>query len=138
MSSPGGRGCGCGQSGGSGSGCGCAPRAGVVRDGAFTRPTFFDGQLLCADDLQALAAYTRAKQRLHNRYLAGAGVVCGLEVVCSKAQRGSVIVQAGYALDCCGNDIVVPCDQTVDINELVAGSPARRRLRRPVPAAPGP
>jgi hypothetical protein len=56
---------------------------------------------------------------LHNRYLTGSGVVCGLDVVCSCADDKTVIVRAGYALDCCGNDIVVPCDQSVDINELV-------------------
>jgi hypothetical protein len=113
-------GCGCGQSQSSGRGCGCGPAAaGLIYDGGFTRPSFFDGQLLCADDLQALTAYVRGKDRLHNRYLTGSGVVCGLDVVCSCADRGTVIVRAGYALDCCGNDIVVPCDQTVDIDELV-------------------
>jgi hypothetical protein len=114
-------GCGCGQSRSSGSGCGCGrtSAAGLSYDGGFTRPSFFDGQLLCADDLQALTAYVRGKDRLHNRYLTGSGVVCGLDVVCSCADRRTVIVRAGYALDCCGNDIVVPCDQTIDINELV-------------------
>ena len=118
-------GCGCGQRGGDGTGCGCgqAQGTGVVRDGAFTRPAFFDGQLLTADDLQALAAYTRAKDRLHNRYLVGSGVVCGLEVVCARADPASVLVRAGYALDCCGNDVVVPCDQLVDINQLVSELP---------------
>jgi hypothetical protein len=126
-------GCGCGQGGGHGCGCGRAAAAGVVRDGAFTRPSFFDGQLLCADDLQALAAYMRGKHRLHNRYLVGEGVVCGLEVVCSRAGEGSVLVRAGYALDCCGNDIVVACDQTVDINQLVAALPHDAKCADPCP-----
>jgi hypothetical protein len=112
-------GCGCGQ-GGQQLGCGCG-RAAVARDGAFARPVFFDGQLLTSDDLQALVAYTRGKDRLHNRYLVGSGVVCGLEVVCSRAAPGSVVVRSGYALDCCGNDIVVACDQQVDLMELMAG-----------------
>jgi hypothetical protein len=93
----------------------------VALDGTFTRPVFFDGQLLTSDDLQALVAYTRGKDRLHNRYLVGSGVVCGLQVVCSRAAQGSVVVRSGYALDCCGNDIVVPCDQQVDLMSLVAG-----------------
>jgi hypothetical protein len=92
----------------------------VALDGTFTRPVFFDGQLLTSDDLQALVAYTRGKHRLHNRYLVGSGVVCGLEVVCSRAAQGSVVVRSGYALDCCGNDIVVACDQQVDLMGLVA------------------
>lgn len=114
-------GCGCGQ-GGQQPGCGCgrASATGVARDGAFTRPVFFDGQLLTSDDLQALVTYSRGKHRLHNRYVVGSGVVCGLEVVCSRTAPGSVVVRSGYALDCCGNDIVVACDQQVDLMELVA------------------
>jgi hypothetical protein len=116
-----GTGCGCGQSQTAGTGCGSgrAASAGVVYDGGFTRPSFFDGQLLTADDLQALNAYVRGKDRLHNRYLTGSGVVCGLDVVCSCADPARVVVHAGYALDCCGNDIVVACDQSIDISELV-------------------
>jgi hypothetical protein len=135
MTGVGSGGCGCGQRGGSGSGCGCgkASATGVVHDGAFTRPTFFEGQLLTADDLQALADYGRAKDRLHNRYLVGSGVVCGLEVVCSGAHPGSVLVRAGYALDCCGNDIVIPCDQRVDINELVRSLPHDAGCADPCP-----
>jgi hypothetical protein len=116
------RGCGCGQSGGGGTGCGCgrASALGTPRDGTFTRPVFFDGQLLTSDDLEALVGYAHGKNRLHNRYLVGSGVVCGLEVGCSRAHPGGVVVRPGYALDCCGNDIVVACEQPVDLNELVA------------------
>jgi hypothetical protein len=128
-------GCGCGQRGDAGSGCGCgrAAATGVVYDGAFTRPRFFEGQLLTSDDLQALGDYGRGKDRLHNRYLVGSGVVCGLEVVCSCAHPGSVVVGAGYALDCCGNDIVVACDQLVDVNELVRALPADAACADPCP-----
>src|SRR5690242_1272175 len=47
------------------------------------RPRFFAGQLLTEDDLNRLDDYVVAKNRLHNRYLVGWGVACGLEVVCS-------------------------------------------------------
>ena len=59
----GGGGCGCGQRRGPGMGCSCAraSAAGVVHDGAFTRPSFFEGQLLTADDLQAMTAYVRSQ-----------------------------------------------------------------------------
>ena len=128
-------GCGCEPRGGPGTGCSCGrvSAADVVHDGAFTRPSFFEGQLLTADDLQALTGYGRGKDRLHNRYLIGSGVVCGLEVVCSCADRGSVLVRAGYALDCCGNDIVVACDQQVDINELVRSLPHDAGCADPCP-----
>jgi hypothetical protein len=83
------------------------------------RPQFFAGQLLTEDDLQSLDDYVVAKNRLHTRYLFGSGVVCGLAVTCEPCGGGKVIVNPGYALDCCGNDIVVPCPQTLDINVMV-------------------
>jgi hypothetical protein len=85
----------------------------------YSRPRFFAGQLLTEDDLQQLTNYVMAKNRLHARYLAGSGVVCGLEVVCHPCGGGTVIVNPGYALDCCGNDIVLACPQTLDINRMV-------------------
>jgi hypothetical protein len=75
----------------------------------------------------------KAKDRLHNRYLVGSGVVCGLGVACSVADPGSVLVCAGYALDCCGNDIVVPCDQTVDVVQLLADLPRNAGCGDPCP-----
>jgi len=119
-------GCGCASTVATRSGCGCggAPAGiGVAQDGVFTRPTFFAGQLLTEEDLEALASYVSGKNRLHNRYLFGAGVVCGLDVGCLGSGSGSVLVRAGYALDCCGNDIVVPCDQQVDVNKLISDLP---------------
>jgi hypothetical protein len=127
-------GCGCGGGcGGQGHGCGSAAGVATVRDGAFARPSFFAGQLLTEDDLGALTDYVKAKDRLHNRYLVGSGVVCGLDVACSQADPGSVLVCAGYALDCCGNDIVVPCDQTVDVVQLLADLPRNAGCGDPCP-----
>jgi len=88
-------------------------------DQAFSRPRFFAGQLLTEDDLGALADYVTQKNRLHNRALFGEGVVCGLDVVCSPCGGGKVTVQPGYALDCCGNDIVISCPKEIDINQLI-------------------
>jgi hypothetical protein len=92
----------------------------------FVRPRFFAGQLLTEDDLQQLGDYVVAKNRLHNRFLFGEGVVCGLEVICHPCGDGQVIVQPGYALDCCGNDLTLACPQTLDINAMVAE--LRRKL----------
>jgi hypothetical protein len=82
------------------------------------RPRFFDGQLLSADDLTRLERYIIGKNRLHNRYLHGWGVVCGLEVVCDPC-KDQVIVRKGYALSPCGDDIVVCNDVTVPICDLI-------------------
>jgi hypothetical protein len=94
---------------------GCA----ICQTQFYVRPQFFAGQLLTEDDLQSLDDYVVAKNRLHTRYLFGSGVVCGLAVTCEPCGGGKVIVNPGYALDCCGNDIVVPCPQTLDINVMV-------------------
>jgi hypothetical protein len=59
------------------------------------------------------------KNRLHNRFLFGSGVVCGLKVKPNPCDCGQVVVEPGYALDCCGNDIIVACPQPLDINKMV-------------------
>ena len=82
------------------------------------RPRFFAGQLLTDEDLNRLDNYIRAKNRLHNRYLHGWGTVCGLEVLCDRCP-GFVNVTAGYALDPCGNDIIVCKDEKIDICTLI-------------------
>jgi hypothetical protein len=105
--------CGC-ASGQGGASCGC----GCQRQGS-PRPRFFAGQLLTEDDLEALTAYVTAKSRLHTRYLAGSGVVCGLEVTCDPCGGGTVRVKPGYALDCCGRDILVACPTKLDINAMI-------------------
>ena len=90
-------GCGCG-----GSGTDCCEIECLVH------PRFFCGQLLADQDLTALVDWVKAKGTLA-RYRHGWGVVCGLEVHCGK--DGSVTVSPGYAMDCCGRDIVV-CEET--------------------------
>lgn len=114
-------GCGCG-------GCGCERCEGLV---ALCRPRFFDGQLITAADFSRLDRYIVQKNRLHNRYLHGVGVVCGLEVVCSPCDD-TVTVRPGYALGPCGEDVVVPCDARVDVAALVK----QQRRRRPSDCGP--
>jgi hypothetical protein len=90
----------------------CEPRS-------FIRPRFFAGQLLTDEDLALLGDYVVAKNRLHNRALWGPGVVCGLDVHCDPCGGGHVIVEPGYAINCCGDDIVVPCPESVDVLALI-------------------
>jgi hypothetical protein len=82
------------------------------------RPRFFAGQLLTEEDLNRLERYIVEKNKLHNRYLQGWGVVCGLEVSCHPCQ-GYVTVKSGYALSPCGDDIVVCQDEAVNVCELI-------------------
>ena len=90
------------------------------------RPRFFGGMLLTEDDLQAAVDYAMAKRRLTNRHVIGAGVVCGLDGDVPSVRHGKVSVSAGYAIECCGNDIVVGCPEEVDILALVRDLRKRR------------
>ncbi len=122
-------GCSCGGSCGGGHDCGCGgssqgPQAAgrspaVCTDQSFRQPRFFPNQLLTHDSLQGLVDYVVGKNRLHNRFLFGDGVVCGLTVTCHPCGDGKITVAPGYALDCCGNDILLPCAEDLDIKALV-------------------
>lgn len=114
--------CGCGGHGTAAGGCGCGGNCGggaVCTDASFRRPRFFAGQLLTEDDLQALTDYVVGKNRLHNRFLFGDGVVCGLTATCHPCGGGQITVSPGFALDCCGNDVLVPCKEELDVKALI-------------------
>jgi hypothetical protein len=69
------------------------------------RPRIETGQIPGANEMSADQRYFREVQRRHNRLLHGWGIVAGLEV---DIERDAVIVSAGMALDCAGNEIMVP------------------------------
>lgn len=94
------------------------------------RPRYFAGQLLTEAELNSEQAYALAKSRLHNRYLHGWGVVCGLQVVCHDCD-GWLTVKRGYAIDPCGNDIVLCEDHDLDVIKRIRECcEAERRRRR--------
>ncbi|MCK9564174.1 MAG: hypothetical protein M0R02_15790, partial [Bacteroidales bacterium] len=101
----------------------CCPDCGALE--CLCRPRFFAGQLLSEQDLNRLDQYIRNKNRLHNRNQHGWGVVNGLLVVCDPC--GDIKVTQGYAVDPCGDDIVVCEDTRVNICELI------RKCREPPP-----
>jgi hypothetical protein len=70
------------------------------------RPLYFQGLVLTARDFVDEQNYFRQKLRRHNRLLHGWGVVCGLRVTPAK-DGCAVIVSPGYALDPCGDEILV-------------------------------
>jgi len=82
------------------------------------RTRFFAGQLLTEADLNNDQSYWLAKSRLHNRYLHGWGVVCGLQIVCGDCP-GWVTVKTGYAIDPCGNDIIVCAEQPFNVIKAI-------------------
>lgn len=82
------------------------------------RTRFFSGQLLTEADLNNEQSYWLAKSRLHNRFLHGWGVVCGMQVVCSDCE-GWVTIKSGYAIDPCGNDIIVCSDYPYNVVKAI-------------------
>jgi hypothetical protein len=95
------------------------------------RPRYFAGQVLDAADLNAEQAYVRHKQRLHNLYAHGWGVVCGLEVICHPDCDGWVRLRQGYAISPCGDDVVVCRDEDVDVLARIRECCTEERRRRP-------
>ncbi len=81
----------------------------------FERPHFYTGRLLTAADFQQDQEYFRAKRRLHNRLLHGWGVVTGLQV---SESAGTLIVSAGLALDCAGNELVLAEDKHIALSNV--------------------
>src|SRR5205085_2816898 len=76
-------------------------------------------------DLETEQRFWRLKRRLTNRAL-GDGVVWGLKASWNSDTRRLHLTQ-GYALDCCGNDLVVECP--VDITEAELWSRADPALK---------
>lgn len=122
--------------GGCGCGCGCddCQQGACCRLECLVRPNFYCGQLLTDRDLTAIVDWVQAKASLR-RYRDDWGVVCGLEVTCAVDAQGrrGLSVSRGYAIDCCGRDIVVcepltytfTCGRTNDPCCRGAGSPTR-------------
>jgi hypothetical protein len=91
----------------------CAP--GTLSGGP-VRTRFFDGMFLTQADLENEQRTWRLKRRLTNRAL-GTGVVWGLRLAWNAARR-TFVLSPGYALDCCGNDLVVECPVELGEREL--------------------
>ncbi|MEO5851907.1 MAG: helix-hairpin-helix domain-containing protein [Nocardioides sp.] len=108
------QGCGgCGRSGAP-SGCHCCDTPETCQLECLERPVFTAGMVLSDTDLTALVDWTSTRLGLH-RHRDGWGVVCGLDVHCDPDRPGSVVVDPGYAVGCCGEDIVLCEPQTVDL-----------------------
>jgi DNA-binding beta-propeller fold protein YncE len=81
------------------------------------RNRYFTGKLLVERDFTDEQRYFLGKHRRHNQRLHGWGVVCGLRVKQhpNPACRSQyVIIEPGYAVDCCGREIVIEHEQTFD------------------------
>jgi hypothetical protein len=77
----------------------------------FDRPNYFCGHLLTDADLTLQQKYVLEKNKLYHRTLDGHGVVCGLKLTCDCDCAGNILIHDGFAIDDCGNDLVV-CETT--------------------------
>lgn len=84
----------------------------------FLRNHFFPGRLLTAKDFELEQTYFREKLKLHNRSLHGFGIVSGLEV---SQRQDKLIVTPGLAIDCEGNEILVPEPTGQPLPEILDG-----------------
>lgn len=103
-----------------GSGCGCGeveePTGPICCDlDCLVQPRFFCGQLLTDEDLTTLLTWTKDKLRL-GRFRDGWGVVCGFDVHCDPSNPTAVTVGPGYAVSCCGDDIVLCAEKPLDLS----------------------
>ncbi|WP_420024533.1 collagen-like triple helix repeat-containing protein (plasmid) [Cereibacter azotoformans] len=86
------------------------------------RTNYYDGKPLFARDFITEQDYHRGHRQMHNALLHGAGTVCGLKLVqhpSETCRRDFVVVEPGLALDCCGQEIVVPKRGLVRIADLL-------------------
>ena len=77
----------------------------------FDRPNYFCGHLLTDADLTLQQKYVVEKNKLYHRTMDGYGVVCGLKLTCDCDCKGNILIHDGFAIDDCGNDLVV-CETT--------------------------
>ena len=100
--------------------CACIESPGLER------LRYFPRQLLTADDMRVEQEYFREKQRRHNRFLHGGGVVSGL-LVMSDPKTGplALTICPGYALGPCGDEIYVPEPVPFDL------TPTTQKLAQP-------
>ncbi|MFL6332147.1 MAG: hypothetical protein ACJ754_02280 [Pyrinomonadaceae bacterium] len=84
----------------------------------FERNRYFYGKPMTVSDFEAEQRYLIGKHRYINRLVHGAGVLCGLQVTIPtgfNAERPTVELAEGAALDCCGNLIVVSRSSTAEV-----------------------
>jgi hypothetical protein len=85
------------------------------------RITFYQGELLRADDLTTLDSNNQELRWLHNRSLHNWGIGFGLDVQGSTGAT-SVTVNPGYATDISGHEIILPNPLTLPIPAISSAS----------------
>jgi hypothetical protein len=102
----------------------------------FERPNYFCGHLLTDTDLTLQQRYFREKTKLYHRALDGHGIVCGLRLTCDPNCSGNVLVGRGYAIDNCGNDLILAEQIPIDIIGRLVEKRLILQSPRPDPCKP--
>lgn len=105
------------------------------RPRALERPQYEANGYISASDLQAEQRYRLERLQHHNRYSHGEGVVCGLQVVPARiaARPWALRVCPGYAIGCCGEEMVVGSSALLDVRDYLWNRPTENG--RPAPHA---
>lgn len=93
------------------------------------RTRYFDGRLLVARDFTSEQDYHRGHRQMHNALLNGVGIACGLKVSAhptESCRREAVALEPGFALDCCGQEIIVTEPTAIPIRDLIENNEALR------------
>ena len=86
------------------------------------RNNYFDGKLLVSRDFSEEQDYHRGHRQLHNALLHGKGTVCGLKLIehpNASCRSEFVVVEPGVALDCYGQEIVVPERALIRLSDMI-------------------
>jgi Carboxypeptidase regulatory-like domain len=85
----------------------------------FERNRYFAGKPMMVGDFEAEQQYLIGKNRLQNRLIHGAGIICGLRLNDASIKDGQLAVEIseGAALDCCGNLIAVNQPTRVEVQQ---------------------
>jgi hypothetical protein len=90
------------------------------------RNSYFDGKFLVSRDFSDEQDYHRGHRQTHNALLHGTGTVCGLKLIqhpSPNCRRQFVVVEPGLALDCCGQEVIVPERALVRVREMIEADP---------------
>jgi hypothetical protein len=102
------------------------------------RNNYFTGKLLVERDFTDEQRYTMGKLRRHNQKLHGWGTVCGLKVKQHPnpaCQSQYVVVEPGTAIDCCGREILLNCEEYFDFEAKFLANWQKQNPTNPQPGS---
>lgn len=103
----------------------------LCEHGFSERNNYYFGKLMTARDFTDEQSYLNEKRWMVNRLGLGWGVLCGLGVRPHAHDKRKVVVEAGFALDPYGHEILVCREETVDLLPGLDDCPPAQRVTSP-------